>query len=44
MRPITLMFARVGIAAGALVLAVHANGQRMPHRMALGGAFLGLTI
>ena len=34
------MFARVGIAAGALVLAVYASGQRMPRSTALWGAFL----
>ena len=39
-RPLTLVFARVGIAAGALVLAVYASGQRMPRSMALWGAFL----
>jgi drug/metabolite transporter (DMT)-like permease len=39
-RPLTLVFARVGIAAGALVLAVYGSGQRMPRSMALWGAFL----
>ena len=39
-RPLTLVFARVGIAAGALVLAVYASGQRMPRSMALWAAFL----
>jgi drug/metabolite transporter (DMT)-like permease len=39
-RPITLVFARVGIAAGALWLAVYASGQRVPRRMALWGEFL----
>jgi drug/metabolite transporter (DMT)-like permease len=39
-RPITLVFARVGIAAGALLLAVYASGQRMPRSMALWSAFL----
>ena len=39
-RPLTLVFARVGIAAGALVLAVYSSGQRMPRSMALWAAFL----
>ena len=39
-RPLTLVFARVGLAAGALWLAVWASGQRMPRSMALWGAFL----
>jgi drug/metabolite transporter (DMT)-like permease len=38
--PLTLVFARVGIAAGALWLAVYASGQRMPRSTALWGAFL----
>ena len=39
-RPLTLVFARVSIAAGALVLAMYASGQRMPRSMALWSAFL----
>jgi drug/metabolite transporter (DMT)-like permease len=38
-RPLTLVFARVGLAAIALVLAVHATGQRMPTDVALWAAF-----
>jgi drug/metabolite transporter (DMT)-like permease len=38
-RPLSLVFARVGIAAGALLLAVYASGQRMPRAIALWGAF-----
>jgi drug/metabolite transporter (DMT)-like permease len=39
-RPIRLLFARVGIAAAALGLALYASGQRMPRSMALWRAFL----
>jgi drug/metabolite transporter (DMT)-like permease len=42
MGPFTLVFARVSIAAGALVLAVYASGQRMPRSTALWGAFFGM--
>ena len=38
-RPLTLVLARVGIAAAALWLAVYASGQRMPRSVALWGAF-----
>jgi drug/metabolite transporter (DMT)-like permease len=38
-RPLSLVFARVGLAAGALVLAVYATGQRMPANVALWAAF-----
>ena len=38
-RPLTLVFVRVGIAAGALLLTVYASGQRMPRNVALWGAF-----
>jgi drug/metabolite transporter (DMT)-like permease len=38
-RPLPLVFARDSLAAGALLLAVWARGQRMPHSMALWGAF-----
>jgi drug/metabolite transporter (DMT)-like permease len=38
-RPLALVFARVGIAAGALLFAVYASGQRMPRSVALWGAF-----
>jgi drug/metabolite transporter (DMT)-like permease len=41
-RPLTLVFARVGLAAGALVLAVYASGQRMPHSVALWAAFFAM--
>jgi drug/metabolite transporter (DMT)-like permease len=39
-RPLTLVFARVGLAAGALWLAVWASRRRMPRSMAVWGAFL----
>jgi drug/metabolite transporter (DMT)-like permease len=38
-RPLTLVFARVGLAAVALVLAVYATGRRMPASVALWAAF-----
>ncbi len=37
--PLALVFARVGIAAGALIFAVYASGQRMPRSAGLWGAF-----
>jgi drug/metabolite transporter (DMT)-like permease len=40
--PLTLVLARVSIAAGALMLAVYATGQRMPRSTALWGAFFGM--
>jgi drug/metabolite transporter (DMT)-like permease len=41
-RPLTLVFARVGLAAGALVLAVWASGQRMPRSIALWATFFAM--
>jgi drug/metabolite transporter (DMT)-like permease len=38
-RPLSLVFARVGIAACALLLAVYASGQRLPRAVPLWGAF-----
>jgi drug/metabolite transporter (DMT)-like permease len=38
-RPLTLVLARVGLAAGALVLAVYATGQRMPASVVPWAAF-----
>jgi drug/metabolite transporter (DMT)-like permease len=40
--PLTIVFARVGLAALALLLAVYAKGQRMPASLALWGAFFGM--
>jgi hypothetical protein len=39
-RPLTLVLARVGVAAAALWLAVYASGQRMPRSVELWGAFV----
>jgi drug/metabolite transporter (DMT)-like permease len=39
LQPLTLVLARVGIAAAALLVAVYASGQRMPRDVALWGAF-----
>jgi drug/metabolite transporter (DMT)-like permease len=41
-RPLTLVFARVGLAAGALLLAVYATGRRMPRSVALWAAFFAM--
>ena len=41
-RPLRLVFARVGLAAVALVLAVYATGQRMPASGALWAAFFAM--
>jgi drug/metabolite transporter (DMT)-like permease len=41
-RPLTLVFARVGLATVALVLAVYATGQRMPASVALWAAFFAM--
>ena len=38
-RPLTLVFYRVGLAALALILMVHATGHRLPRSKALWGAF-----
>jgi drug/metabolite transporter (DMT)-like permease len=42
MRPLTLVFARVGIAAGALLLAVYASGHAMPRSLPLWAAFFAM--
>jgi drug/metabolite transporter (DMT)-like permease len=41
-RPLTLVFARVGLAAVALVLAVYATGRRMPASGALWATFFAM--
>jgi drug/metabolite transporter (DMT)-like permease len=41
-RPLTLVFARVGLAALALLLAVWATGQRIPRSAALWAAFFAM--
>jgi drug/metabolite transporter (DMT)-like permease len=41
-RPLTLVFARVGLAAGALLLAVYATRQRMPASVGLWAAFFAM--
>ena len=41
-QPLTLVFARVGLAAVALVLALYATGQRMPGGIALWAAFFAM--
>jgi drug/metabolite transporter (DMT)-like permease len=38
-RPLTLVLARVGLAAAALILMVHATGHRLPHDASAWGAF-----
>ena len=37
--PLILVFARVSLAAAALILMVYASGQRLPYRATVWGAF-----
>jgi drug/metabolite transporter (DMT)-like permease len=41
-RPLALVFARVGIAGGALLLAVHASRHALPRSIALWAAFFAM--